>query len=268
MSFLSSVGARWRPSAHTTWTPSHHRSPTRHCHKVLMMTIVLHSGPIANTHTTHARTHNRRHFVRCAERGKGNDSAPAVPALPREQGRKLHTHTHTHTHAQERQHLRPYLPITENAPLHPVIYDSKRVSCVCVHVCVRVCARVVTLGPSGVVLSLPPIINSEHSKIRKETKNMCVVCVRRSCQRVCTSFIECTGTDYTKLNIVLNTVVCMFSQYCAKPFTCCLSLVVFPSCSLLSVSLALSLFLVSLSFCVCVCVCVCLPVSLPLSLSL
>ena len=31
--------------------------------------------------------------------------------------------------------------------------------------------------------------------------------------------IECTGTDYTKINIVLNTIVAMFSEYCEKPFT-------------------------------------------------
>jgi phenylalanyl-tRNA synthetase beta chain len=32
-------------------------------------------------------------------------------------------------------------------------------------------------------------------------------------------FIECTGTDLTKANIVLDTVVTMFSQYCSSPFT-------------------------------------------------
>jgi phenylalanyl-tRNA synthetase beta chain len=55
-----------------------------------------------------------------------------------------------------------------------------------------------------VLCSLPPIINGEHSKIRVSTRNV---------------FIEATGTDLTKLNVVLNTVVTMFSQYCAKPFT-------------------------------------------------
>jgi phenylalanyl-tRNA synthetase beta chain len=53
------------------------------------------------------------------------------------------------------------------------------------------------------VLSLPPIINGSPSKITLDTRNV---------------FIECTATDLTKANIVLDTVVCMFSQYCAVPF--------------------------------------------------
>jgi len=78
-------------------------------------------------------------------------------------------------------HLRPYLHITEHAPLHPVIYDSK-----------------------DIVLSLPPIINGQHSAMSIHTKNI---------------LIECTGTDFTKLNITLNMIVAMFSQYCAEPFS-------------------------------------------------
>lgn len=54
------------------------------------------------------------------------------------------------------------------------------------------------------VLSLPPIINGAHSAITLNTRNV---------------FIECTATDLTKAKIVLNMVVTMFSQYCAKPFT-------------------------------------------------
>jgi hypothetical protein len=30
--------------------------------------------------------------------------------------------------------------------------------------------------------------------------------------------IECTATDLTKAKVVLNTVACMFSQYCKVPF--------------------------------------------------
>lgn len=78
-------------------------------------------------------------------------------------------------------HLKPYLSITENAPLHPVILDSR-----------------------GKVLSLPPIINSEYSKISLSTKNV---------------FIECTANDLTKANIVLNTIIAMFSPYCKVPFS-------------------------------------------------
>jgi phenylalanyl-tRNA synthetase beta chain len=53
------------------------------------------------------------------------------------------------------------------------------------------------------VLSLPPIINGEHSKIGLGTRNV---------------FIECTANDLTKAHVVLNTVVAMFSEYCDVPF--------------------------------------------------
>lgn len=65
--------------------------------------------------------------------------------------------------------------------MYPVIYDS-----------------------NGIVLSLPPIINGDHSKITINTKNV---------------FIECTATDLTKAKVVLDTIVCMFSSHCAVPFT-------------------------------------------------
>lgn len=61
------------------------------------------------------------------------------------------------THAQ----LKQYLPIIKDSPVYPIIYDS-----------------------NGVVLSLPPIINGDHSKITLDTKNI---------------FIECTATDLTKV---------------------------------------------------------------------
>lgn len=51
---------------------------------------------------------------------------------------------------------------------------------------------------------MPPIINSDHSKITLETKNV---------------FIDVTATDQTKLDIVVNIVATMFSEYCAEPFT-------------------------------------------------
>lgn len=54
------------------------------------------------------------------------------------------------------------------------------------------------------MLSLPPIINSEHSKISKDTRNC---------------FIECTAVDIAKAEIVLNTIVCLFSLHCEQPFT-------------------------------------------------
>ena len=79
------------------------------------------------------------------------------------------------------RHLAPYVPIIRDEPLYPVIYDA-----------------------AGVVLSLPPIINSRHSRIQMHTRDV---------------FIECTATDATKANIVLDTVVAMFSEHCAAPFT-------------------------------------------------
>jgi len=51
---------------------------------------------------------------------------------------------------------------------------------------------------------MPPIINSEHSKITLNTKNI---------------FIDVTATDQTKLDIVVNIVATMFSEYCAVPYT-------------------------------------------------
>jgi phenylalanyl-tRNA synthetase beta chain len=78
------------------------------------------------------------------------------------------------------KHLKPYVPIIKDSPKYPVIYDSK-----------------------NTVLSLPPLINGSHSKISLRTRNV---------------FVECTATDLTKANIVLDTVVCMFSEYCAAPF--------------------------------------------------
>jgi phenylalanyl-tRNA synthetase beta chain len=79
------------------------------------------------------------------------------------------------------KHLKPYVSIIRDSALYPVITDA-----------------------NDVVLSLPPIINGDHSKITLNTRNV---------------FIECTATDITKANIVLDTVVTMFSEYCSKPFT-------------------------------------------------
>ncbi|CAD6442866.1 5ac30cf7-f492-4381-a0fc-5ad0f0ae2ef9 [Sclerotinia trifoliorum] len=79
------------------------------------------------------------------------------------------------------KHLGKYLHIIRDKPVYPVIYDSNRT-----------------------VMSMPPIINGDHSKITLNTKNV---------------FIEMTGTDRTKLEIVNNIIVSMFSQYCAEPFT-------------------------------------------------
>lgn len=91
------------------------------------------------------------------------------------------------THSQ----LKQYLPIIRSSPVYPVIQDS-----------------------NGTVLSLPPIINSDHSKIKLSTKNI---------------FIECTATNLNKAEMVLDTIVTMFSGYCNKPFEIELCDVVYPN---------------------------------------
>jgi phenylalanyl-tRNA synthetase beta chain len=78
------------------------------------------------------------------------------------------------------KHIKPYVDIIAASPVYPVILDSART-----------------------VLSLPPLINGEHSKLTVATRNV---------------FIECTATDLTKAHVVLNTVATMFSEYCATPF--------------------------------------------------
>ncbi|KKY21370.1 putative phenylalanyl-trna beta subunit [Phaeomoniella chlamydospora] len=79
------------------------------------------------------------------------------------------------------RHIGRYLHIIKDSPVYPVIFDANRVVC-----------------------SMPPIINSDHSKISTKTRNV---------------FIECTATDRTKLELVINIMVAMFSQYCEEPFT-------------------------------------------------
>ncbi|KAI1939022.1 phenylalanine--tRNA ligase subunit beta [Ophidiomyces ophidiicola] len=79
------------------------------------------------------------------------------------------------------KHLSKFLHIIRDSPVYPVIYDSNRVVC-----------------------SLPPIINGDHSKITLNTRNV---------------FMEITATDKTKVEIVNNIMVAMFSQYSSEPFT-------------------------------------------------
>ncbi|KAK3328273.1 phenylalanyl-tRNA synthetase beta chain [Cercophora scortea] len=79
------------------------------------------------------------------------------------------------------KHLGKFLHIIKDKPVYPVIFDANRVVC-----------------------SLPPIINGDHSKITLNTTNV---------------FIEITATDQTKLDIVCNILVAMFSKYCEEQFT-------------------------------------------------
>ena len=84
-------------------------------------------------------------------------------------------------HFDKDRHLSRYLHIIRDSPVYPIIYDKNRT-----------------------VLSMPPIINSNHSKITLNTRNV---------------FIDITATDKTKLEIVNHVLVSMFSQYCEEPFT-------------------------------------------------
>lgn len=78
------------------------------------------------------------------------------------------------------KNLGKYLHIIKDSPVYPVIFDANRTVC-----------------------SLPPIINSNHSKITLDTKNI---------------FIEITATDKTKAAVVINQLVAMFARYCSEPF--------------------------------------------------
>jgi phenylalanyl-tRNA synthetase beta chain len=80
------------------------------------------------------------------------------------------------------KHLKPYTDIIYDSPLYPVVLDA-----------------------SGAVMSLPPVINGKHSRIKMTTTNV---------------LIEATNIDKVKANIVLDTMITMFSEYCAEPFTC------------------------------------------------
>lgn len=79
------------------------------------------------------------------------------------------------------KHLKPYTDIIYDSPLYPVVLDA-----------------------SDTVLSLPPVINSKHSRIKVTTTDV---------------LIEATNIDVVKANIVLDTMVTMFSEYCTEPFT-------------------------------------------------
>lgn len=77
--------------------------------------------------------------------------------------------------------LKKYCYLLDDFEKYPVLYDSQ-----------------------GIVMALPPLINSEHSKITVGTKNV---------------IIDVTAHDETKANIVLNTLVTMFSVYSSTKFT-------------------------------------------------
>ncbi|KAF8663436.1 hypothetical protein AX16_001006 [Volvariella volvacea WC 439] len=94
---------------------------------------------------------------------------------------KAYTAEELMTVYESEKHLARYLHIIQDSPVYPIIYDKQ-----------------------DTVLSMPPIINSEHSKITLNTRNV---------------FIDVTATDEVKLNIVVNIVATMFSEYCEEPYT-------------------------------------------------
>lgn len=79
------------------------------------------------------------------------------------------------------KNLGKYLHIIRDSPVYPGFYDAE-----------------------GHVLSMPPIINSERTKITLNTTNV---------------FLDLSGTDKTKIEVVVNQLVAMFSEYTTEPFT-------------------------------------------------
>ena len=73
------------------------------------------------------------------------------------------------------KHIKPYVDIIAGSPVYPLITDS-----------------------AGTVLSLPPLINSAHSRITLDTRDV---------------FIEATATDLAKAHTVVNTLAAMFAEY-------------------------------------------------------
>lgn len=78
------------------------------------------------------------------------------------------------------RHISKFIPYIAEFPTYPVILDQ-----------------------DGTILSLPPIINSDKSKIDVNTRNM---------------FIECTAPDLHKATVLVEQLVCAFSMYCERPF--------------------------------------------------
>lgn len=77
-------------------------------------------------------------------------------------------------HYSKDRKMKEYVNIVKDSNLIPLITDS-----------------------NNVVLSLPPLINGDHSKITLKTKNI---------------FVEMTAIDLTKAKTALNTIISMFSQ--------------------------------------------------------
>eukprot|EP01062_Namystynia_karyoxenos_P060221 TRINITY_DN51751_c0_g1_i1.p1 TRINITY_DN51751_c0_g1~~TRINITY_DN51751_c0_g1_i1.p1 ORF type:complete len:627 (+),score=208.07 TRINITY_DN51751_c0_g1_i1:106-1986(+) len=79
------------------------------------------------------------------------------------------------------KHIGRYVPLIRDFDRFPTIRDKKRN-----------------------IMSLPPIINSDLSKIEMSTRNV---------------FIEATALDHTKATIVVNVICAAFSEYCKEQYT-------------------------------------------------
>ncbi|KAL7716635.1 phenylalanine--tRNA ligase [Entamoeba marina] len=77
--------------------------------------------------------------------------------------------------------LKEFVPLLKGKEVFPVFLDS-----------------------NDVVLSLPPLINGNHSKITLDTHDV---------------FVDITGMDQTKVMMGLQTIVTCFSMYTSTPFT-------------------------------------------------
>lgn len=105
-----------------------------------------------------------------------------IKFVPLEQTRELHcAGTGLADYYATNTYIAKYVPLISSLPAYPVVYDSTRR-----------------------VMSLPPIINSDFSKIEVSTRNI---------------FIECTAIDHHRAATLVTQLVSAFSMYCDEPFT-------------------------------------------------
>ncbi|VVT56332.1 uncharacterized protein SAPINGB_P004976 [Magnusiomyces paraingens] len=103
-----------------------------------------------------------------------------IKFIPLNQTKEMNGHELMEFYEKDKN-LGKYLHLIRDSPVYPAFFDA-----------------------DGHVLSLPPIINSDRTKITLDTKNV---------------FIDLTATDKTKLTIVVNQLVAMFSEYCEEIYT-------------------------------------------------
>ncbi|CAI8007641.1 Phenylalanine--tRNA ligase beta subunit, partial [Geodia barretti] len=78
-------------------------------------------------------------------------------------------------------HIRHYLHIIQDKPVYPVIYDKNRV-----------------------VLSMPPIINGDHSKISLSTRNVLIECTATDLKKVLNTCNRCKTVRVLKIEYSVN----------------------------------------------------------------